>query len=772
METFTEYSSSSFSLRWRIKKTSPLGMSQSTSYDVANRRVSVTDFNGETTTSQYDNQGRVVTTSFPDGSSLSYSYSSSGQIASVSGPQGTSRYSYDGDGRLSSVTDPNGATVSYDYDELGRKQRVTSPSGSTDYDYDQYGRLTSITDAAGNETRYTYDAHSNKASTIYPNGTLTEYGYDTLNRLIAVETRTLSGTVLGSYSYTLNSKGQRTHVEEQPTGRVIDYAYDAADRLIEERISDPTLGNRTIGYAYDPVGNRMTRNDNGVITEYSYDDNDRLLTENGYAYTYDNNGNMLTKSGNGEQWQLTYNALNQVTRANINTPQGSSIIDYAYDHDGIRIGKTVNGTDITTYVVDKNRPYAQVLEEEHLHGGLSAVTSYVYGDGLISRTIDGTLTQYYHADGLGSIRGLSDSAGVMTDRYSYDAYGMLSGSSGTSANPYLYRGEQYDSDLDAYYLRARYYQPGTGRFLTTDPVEGFPTAPMSLHRYIYGNDNPVNMFDPSGELTMQDALIATAIVNEVAMIAVQTNFRGFQDFYVMLAENFLPDAYIIGANMNISKQIRETWNYILSLVGMPSSLPTDHDIYAGELLFSISSGEIALFGVTGDNVIDWPVYANFSLYEGVVFNLWNARDYTGEFCSIGFGVRSLFSNPQLGFKGPWGVGHDMQNSGRGLPVAGTSTFYELVGSPRNLGAELAVAMALVPLSAIPDSHLPVPITFFVKSTLWIQTAIAKFYWNEREGHSAEYRRLNTRPGVNGSPGDFQSGPNGVGWFQGLQYLMN
>ena len=84
------------------------------------------------------------------------------------------------------------------------------------------------------------------------------------------------------------------------------------------------------------VGNRLTKNDNSLITEYSYDDNDRLLTENGFSYTYDKNGNLLTKNGNGEEWQLAYNALNQVTQANITTPQGASVINYAYDHDGIR----------------------------------------------------------------------------------------------------------------------------------------------------------------------------------------------------------------------------------------------------------------------------------------------------------------------------------------------------------------------------------------------------------------------------------------------------
>ncbi len=99
---------------------------------------------------------------------------------------------------------------------------------------------------------------------------------------------------------------------------------------------------------------------------------------------------------------------------------------------------------------------------------------------------------------LDSVRDLSDSSGAMTDRYSYDAYGMPLAGSGASSNPYRYRGEQYDSDLDAYYLWAQYYQPGTGRFLVTDPEEGFMTEPMSLHRYMYGNSSPLNYSDPSG----------------------------------------------------------------------------------------------------------------------------------------------------------------------------------------------------------------------------------------------------------------------------------
>ncbi|MCP4377774.1 MAG: RHS repeat protein, partial [bacterium] len=650
-----------------------------------------------------------------------------------------------------------GATVSYTYDEFGRKQRVTAPSGSTEYNYDQYGRLTSVTDAVGNETHYTFDEHGNKASTIYPNGTLTEYGYDNLNRLISVETRNISGTALASYNYTLNSKGQRTHVEEGVGGQVhrsIDYEYDAADRLIEERISDPVLGSRTLSYDYDPVGNRLTKNDNGVIAEYSYDDNDRLLTENGYSYTYDHNGNMLTKSGNGEQWQLEYNAMNQVTRANISRPQGASVIDYAYDHDGIRIGKTVNGTDITNYVADKNRPYAQVLEEEHLRGGLSAVTSYVYGDALISSTIDGTLTHYYHTDGMGSVRGLSDSSGAMTDSYSYDAYGMLTGNNGTSANSYLYRGEQYDSDLDAYYLRARYYQPEIGRFLTTDPVEGFPTAPISLHRYVYGNNAPTNFLDPSGKFSLMETLQAGAIVmslNAGAMAGIA--YSGWQDTYAALGEYIFPDAFVLGANIYGSANLG-FW-----ASGLLKMLPIGPHVMAGkgaEVLFSVSSGEIGIYETSLVNValgFAEPLQITLDIYKGAVWNLWNAKDYEGPFHAFSFSLGKTFGSAG-GFwdakrgsvRGAWGVGRTFMSAGwpNIFPDWGQWTFalsrvnYKMFKFRETLHPTAAVAAIIttniacyavenwVKKNNMGDVYGLGLLMF--ETSIWVQTGVAKHYW--------------------------------------------
>jgi RHS repeat-associated protein len=71
--------------------------------------------------------------------------------------------------------------------------------------------------------------------------------------------------------------------------------------------------------------------------------------------------------------------------------------------------------------------------------------------------------------------------------------------SGTTPNNYLYRGEQYDPDLGLYYLRARYYNPTTGRFMSRDPWDGEVTLPATLHKYLYVGGDPINWRDPSGK---------------------------------------------------------------------------------------------------------------------------------------------------------------------------------------------------------------------------------------------------------------------------------
>lgn len=158
--------------------------------------------------------------------------------------------------------------------------------------------------------------------------------------------------------------------------------------------------------------------------------------------------------------------------------------------------ESVTSSGTTRYLVDTNRALAQVLAEYTPAGVL--VASYVYADDLISMRRGGQ-TYYYHFDGLGSTRLLTDSAGAVTDTYDYDAFGNLIARTGTTPNEFLFTGQQYDANIGFYYLRARYYHPTTGRFTALDPFDGDPYAPMSLHKYLYAGDDPVNKVDPNGE---------------------------------------------------------------------------------------------------------------------------------------------------------------------------------------------------------------------------------------------------------------------------------
>jgi RHS repeat-associated protein len=131
--------------------------------------------------------------------------------------------------------------------------------------------------------------------------------------------------------------------------------------------------------------------------------------------------------------------------------------------------------------------------------------TYTYGLQRISENLSPALTgsnvwtpSFYVYDGGGSARQLTNSAGVVTDEYEYDAYGNSFTKQGTTPNNYLYRGEQVDLDLGLYYLRARYYNPATGRFLSRDPEDGKANEPASLHKYLYANGDPVNGIDPNG----------------------------------------------------------------------------------------------------------------------------------------------------------------------------------------------------------------------------------------------------------------------------------
>jgi len=489
----------------RVSTTLPLGQRSATNYDAVGNVVSQIDFNGQTIHFEYDARNRITTKDFSTGMDTSFAYTLTGQRAMETDARGTTTYTYDSRDRLLSRSEPDGAVASYTYDDAGHRTSVTATvegsSLTTSYTFDAVNRVSTVTAPDLGVTRYTYDPVGNLTRTEFPSGIDETRSYDDLNRLVFLEHASPS-EVMSSYTYAVSPSGQRNSVTELD-GRRVDYSYDALNRVTREAITDAVFGNKSIDYTYDAVGNRLSRNDSVTgLTEYTYDANDRLLTETLAGelteYTYDNNGNTLSRVSATDQVFSTWDAENRLIAADITDANGTRRVDYQYDANGIRVTASIDGQE-TRYLIDANQALPEVLLE-YTPSGL-VVVSYVLGRDLISQVRSGT-PSFYLADGSGSIRALTTAAGSITDRYIYDAFGVPISSLGTTPNTYRFAGEQFDQNLDLVYLRARYLNPQSGRFASADPFPGLLSDPTSLHRFVYAGGDPVNRIDPSGQFAI------------------------------------------------------------------------------------------------------------------------------------------------------------------------------------------------------------------------------------------------------------------------------
>ena len=170
------------------------------------------------------------------------------------------------------------------------------------------------------------------------------------------------------------------------------------------------------------------------------------------------------------------------------TAVGSGVT-FKYDPFGRRIYKSsTSGTSVYAYDGDN------LIEETNATGGVVARYEQTQNIDEPLAMLRTSATSYFHADGLGSITSLSNSAGTIANTYTYDSYGDLTASTGTLVNSFRYTGRESDPETGLYYYRARYYDPSTGRFLREDPA-GFGGG---INFYSYVSNTPPNGNDPFG----------------------------------------------------------------------------------------------------------------------------------------------------------------------------------------------------------------------------------------------------------------------------------
>lgn len=445
-----------------------------TSYDPTGNRSTLVDPLGQTTSYGYDPQGRLISIDYSsaDTPDVDYEYDANGDRTSMTDGTGTTTYTLDEADRATLVTTPGATTVGYRYDLDGNRTKLIYPDAtSVTYGFDKAGRLQGLTDWASRSVAYAYFPDGALETATNPNGTVTTYAYDNARRATSVE-HALGSTIFATHEYTLDSVGNVTGLDEGANSWT--YDYDGLSRLTD--VTGPD-GNRA--YTYDPVGNRTSKLLGGSTT-YSFDRADRITSAGSTSIIVDAVGNTTAKGAD----TFAYDQANRLVEATV----GGTTETYVYDGDGVRFSRMVGAGPAIRYVTDATSALPTTIAD--------GSRKYVWGAGL-AFAVDGSDLEVYHTDRLGSVRTITDATGSVIASHRTDEFGIETATTGSSDQPFGFTGEPSDP-TGLSYLRARYYDPTLGRFLSRDTWSGSGAAPASLNRYVYAWNNPLSGTDPSG----------------------------------------------------------------------------------------------------------------------------------------------------------------------------------------------------------------------------------------------------------------------------------
>ncbi len=445
-------------------KTDPLGRVTTYVYDKAGKLKTKTDRKGDVINYSYTPDNVLQTITYPDNSTVSFTNDELDRTTSMTDSLGTTTYLYDDANRTVTVIDPHGFVVVYKNDEAGRLKELTYPgSKKVIYGYDLLNRMETVRlDWLNQTATYHYDAAGRLTSLTNFNGTVTTYGYDSANRLTSLENKKSDNSVISSYSFPiLDGVGNRMQAE------------------INEPLM-PVLTPQQTGYTYNDKKNRLEA---AGTTAFGYDLEGQLASVNTDVYTFDYEHRMTAISGQQSAFSYSYNGRGERLKA-------------------IRNGVT------TYYIQDLNN---NVLAEAD--GAKSITKLYIHGQGLLGMVTPTDQVYSYHFNAIGSTVAMTDQSQNVVNAYAYNPFGVILNQAEAVPQPFKYVG-QYGVMAEANglnYMRARYQDPKTGRFISEDPI-GFDGGTVNLFEYVdsvgkplaetnlylYTDNNPVNRTDPLG----------------------------------------------------------------------------------------------------------------------------------------------------------------------------------------------------------------------------------------------------------------------------------
>lgn len=275
-------------------------------------------------------------------------------------------------------------------------------------------------------------------------------------------------------------------------------------QLTNARLSDINSGNWVADYSYYKNGDMVSRTVQANQTDFTYSGN-QMITAGGSNLDYDENGQLIT-GASGQS--LVYNWDGKLRSAT----KGDTTINLKYDPMGNRIWRK-SGSTARKYIVDivacpersRGSDLPVTLLELDPNSSMEIKKTYIYANSQVFAEHNGSHSApryFYLHDRLGSVRQVIDSNAVIVMMFTFNPFGETIENYGSFYTPWQFTGQYLDSETGQYYLRARQYDSYIARFTSRDIIDGRFAEPLTLHKYLYCGNDPINYVDPEGLWTI------------------------------------------------------------------------------------------------------------------------------------------------------------------------------------------------------------------------------------------------------------------------------